>query len=202
VKEITVPVTPPSDDDIAAIASRYGLGLDAGDVEKFRALMVGALTSYYVVEQLYQASQAREPELPAREWQRPGAAANELGAWYVMTDITGAGDGPLAGRRVAVKDNISVAGVPMMNGSAILEGFIPRRDATVVTRLLAAGATIAGKAVCEELCFDGGSHTSHTGPGRNPMEDTCRSPDRRCRVSKPTGWGTGSLTTSTAWPAR
>ena len=30
-------------------------------------------------------------------------------------------------------------------------------------------------------------------------EDTCRSPDRRCRVSKPTGWGTGSLTTSTAW---
>ena len=38
----------------------------------------------------------------------------------------------------------------------------------MVTRLLAAGATIAGKAVCEELCFDGGSHTSRTGPVRNP----------------------------------
>jgi len=63
-----------------------------------------------------------------------------------------------------------VAGVPMTNGSATVAGFIPRRDATVVTRLLAAGATIAGKAACEELCFDGGSHTALTGPVRNPWD--------------------------------
>jgi amidase len=78
--------------------------------------------------------------------------------------------GQLAGRTVAVKDSISVAGVPMMNGSAIVDGFVPRRDATVVTRLLAAGATITGKAVCEDLCFSGGSHTSRTGPVRNPWD--------------------------------
>ena len=48
-----------------------------------------------------------------------------------------------------------VAGVPMMNGSETVEGFVPTRDATVVTRLLAAGATITGKAVCEDLCFSG-----------------------------------------------
>jgi len=165
-----VPVTPPSNDQVAAIADRYGLGLAPGDVEEFRELIAGALTSYDVVERLYQASRAGVPGLPARKWQRPADEANELGAWYVTTDISGAGDGPLAGRRVAVKDNISVAGVPMMNGSAIVEGFIPQRDATVVTRLLAAGATIAGKAVCEELCFDGGSHTSRTGPVRNPWD--------------------------------
>lgn len=167
-REITVPVTPPSNDDIAAIADRYGLGLGPEDVENFRELIGGALTSYDVVEQLYRASRARAPEPPARKWRRPAEAANELGAWYVTTDIKGADDGPLAGRRIAVKDNIAVAGVPMMNGSATIEGFVPRRDATVVARLLAAGATIAGKAVCEELCFDGGSHTSHTGPVRNP----------------------------------
>jgi amidase len=63
-----------------------------------------------------------------------------------------------------------VAGVPMMNGSETLEGFVPTRDATVVTRLLAAGATIRGKAVCEDLCFSGGSHTSRTGPVRNPWD--------------------------------
>jgi len=163
-----MPVPPPSDDDIAAIASRYGLGLSPRNVAEYRELIAGALPSYEVVERLYQARQARAPEPPARTWQRPDAAANELGAWYVTTDIKGAGDGPLGGRRVAVKDNIAVAGVPMMNGSATVEGFVPRRDATVVTRLLAAGATIAGKAVCEELCFDGGSHTSRTGPVRNP----------------------------------
>jgi len=165
-----VPVTPPSNDDVAAIANRYGLGLGPRDVGEFRELIAAALTSYDVVERLYEARQAREPQAPVRQWQRPSDAANELGAWYVTTDITGDGDGPLAGRRVAVKDNIAVAGVPMMNGSATVEGFVPRRDATVVTRLLAAGATIAGKAVCEDLCFDGGSHTSRTGPVRNPWD--------------------------------
>ena len=167
-----MPVTPPSNDDIAAIADRYALGLGPEEVERFRELIVGALTSYDVVERLYQASRARSPEPPVRKWQRPAEAANELGAWYVTTDIKGADDGPLAGRRIAVKDNIAVAGAPMMNGSATIEGFVPRRDATVVARLLAAGATIAGKAVCEELCFDGGSHTARTGPVRNRSNRT------------------------------
>ena len=160
-------VTPPSNEEIAAIAERYGLGLGPRDLGEYRELIVGALISYDVIERLYAA---RVPEPPAREWQRPAGADNELGAWHVTTDIKGAAGGPLAGRRVAVKDNIAVAGVPMMNGSATVEGFLPRRDATVVTRLLSAGATIAGKAVCEELCFDGGSHTSRTGSVRNPWD--------------------------------
>ena len=65
-----------------------------------------------------------------------------------------------------------VAGVPMMNGSKTIEGYVPRRDATIVARMLAAGATITGKAVCEDLCFSGGSHTSRTGPVRNPWDET------------------------------
>ena len=92
----------------------------------------------------------------------------------MTTEIREADNGPLAGRTVAIKDNIMVAGVPMMNGSDTVEGFVPTRDATVVTRLLAAGATLTGKAVCEDLCFSGGSHTSRTGPVRNPW-DTSRS---------------------------
>ncbi len=44
------------------------------------------------------------------------------------------------------------------------------RDATVVARLLAAGATIAGKTVCENLCFSGASHTAATGSVRNPWD--------------------------------
>ncbi|EUA30521.1 amidase family protein [Mycobacterium xenopi 4042] len=56
---------------------------------------------------------------------------------------------------MAIKDNIAVAGIPMMNGSRAVEGFIPGRDATVVQRLLDAGAIIAGKSVCEDLCCSG-----------------------------------------------
>jgi amidase len=160
-----VTVTPPSVEELAAIADRYGLGLGPRDIGWFRELIAGALSSYDVVERLYAA---RLPEPPARAWQWPAAGSNELGAWYVRSEITEAGGGPLAGRRIAVKDNIAVAGLPMMNGSKTVEGYVPRRDATVVSRLLAAGATIAGKAVCEELCFDGGSHTSKTGPVHNP----------------------------------
>ena len=69
---------------------------------------------------------------------------------------------------MAVKDNICVAGVPMMNGSRVLESYVPEVDATVVTRILDAGGVIAGKAACEDLCFSAGSHTCATGPIRNP----------------------------------
>src|SRR6516164_5573030 len=160
-------ITPPTNDDLGQIASHYRFGLSPQDVESFRVLINGALASYDAVERLYRA---RLSEPPSRPYQWPAKAANELGAWYVTTEIRGADDGPLAGRRIAVKDNIAVAGVPMMNGSAAVEGFVPGRDATVVSRLLGAGATITGKAVCEDLCFSGGSHTSRTGPVRNPWD--------------------------------
>src|ERR1700733_13787905 len=162
-----MPLTPPTNDDLAAIADRYRFGLGAPDIEAFRVLGTGALASYDAVERRYLATVRDAPVRPS-QW--PEAAAHELGAWYVRTAITTTGAGPLPGRTVAIKDNIEVGGVPMMNGSATVEGFVPRRDATVVTRLLNAGATITGKAVCEDLCFSGGSHTSRTGPVRNPWD--------------------------------
>jgi amidase len=164
-------VRPPSKDQLAVIARGYGMHLSEADLGSFEPLVGSLLASYDAVEELYEQT---APEPPAgRIWKRPEPAENPLGAWYVITEIQQQPDGPLAGRRVAVKDNIEVAGVPMMNGSYTLEGFVPSRDATVVTRLLAAGATITGKSVCEDLCFSGASHTSVTGPVRNPW-DTSR----------------------------
>jgi amidase len=96
-------------------------------------------------------------------------AENPYNAWYWKCDIKGAAGGKLAGKRVAIKDNICVAGVPLMNGSKVLEGYVPDVDATVVTRILDAGGVIAGKAACEDLCFSAGSHTCATGPIRNPF---------------------------------
>ena len=163
-----MPVRPPDPSELAAVAERYGLRLGPDDLTSFAPVVEGLLTSWDVVEQLYEQS---APTAPDRAWSRPDGGG-PYGAWYVTTDIAGAGDGPLAGRTVAVKDNTMVAGVPMMNGSRTVEGFVPTRDATVVTRLLEAGATIRGKAVCEDLCFSGGSHTSRTGPVRNPWDET------------------------------
>jgi Asp-tRNA(Asn)/Glu-tRNA(Gln) amidotransferase A subunit family amidase len=63
-----------------------------------------------------------------------------------------------------------VAGVPMRNGTVLLDGYVPDEDATVVERVLDAGGTILGKAVCESLCFSGGSHTADCPPVRNPYD--------------------------------
>ena len=91
-------------------------------------------------------------------------------AW--RCDIKGAPSGKLRGKTVAIKDNVCVAGVPLMNGSRILEGFVPDIDATVVSRILDAGGQITGKTVCENMCCDGGSFTSVTGPVLNPHDNT------------------------------
>jgi len=164
-----MPVPTPEPKALLEVADGYHLGLSAADAESFQPFAAGLLASWDAVEELYAQSAPRAPE---RAWQTPEGDANPYGAWYVTTDIAGAPSGPLAGDKVAIKDNITVAGVPMMNGSRTVEGFVPTRDATVVTRVLAAGGTIVGKAVCEDLCFSGGSHTSRSGPVRNPWDQT------------------------------
>src|SRR5262245_24835579 len=121
----------------------------------------------------YAALDAVPDEKPAIKYPRDGARRptpeeNKLGAWYVKTAIKGKPSGKLAGRRVALKDNICLAGVPMMVGAGFLDGSVPDIDATIVTRILDAGGEIAGKAVCEYYCVSGGSHTSSTGPVQNP----------------------------------
>src|SRR3954452_85713 len=162
----------PDRDDVAALARSYGLQHTDAETDTYALLVAGAFDAYDAVEQLYAAIRPEPPADRPVTW--PDEAGNPLGAWYVQTEIHGAGDGPLAGRpagrTVAIKDNPAVAGVPMMNGSHTLEGFVPSRDAPVVSRPLAAGATITGKAVCEDLCFSGGSHTSCSGPVRNPWD--------------------------------
>ncbi len=154
--------------ELQRIATAYGMDVSPEDMVSFRNLMDGVLASYRRLDQF------AEPTLPVKyprgPGYRPSADENRLNAWYWKCSIKGAASGPLAGKKVAIKDNVCVAGIPMMNGSNVLEGFVPDVDATIVTRILDAGGEIVGKAVCEHLCFSGGSHTSDTGPVLNPHD--------------------------------
>lgn len=161
-------VSRPSPADLDAAAKHFGFCLDADEQRGYLAAVTETLKSYDVVDQLY--DRLDRPQVPEREYQFPDPAENRLGAWYVTTRITSGANGPLSGRQVAIKDNIAVAGIPMMNGSRAVEGFVPGLDATVVERLLCAGATVAGKSVCEDLCCSGSSFTSASGPVRNPWD--------------------------------
>ena len=104
-----------------------------------------------------------------REFTMPKQEDNIHNAWYVKCNLQGAAEGKLAGKRVAIKDNVAIAGIPMMNGSAAIEGYTPDHDATVVQRTLNQGGTIVGKTTCEDLCFSGASFNTKYGPVRNPV---------------------------------
>lgn len=159
-------VSLPTPDQLRAVAAQCGLSLTSDDVTSFLGLMGGSIDAYNAVASM-------SDELPAVNYPRtPGYAPapdeNPRNAWYRKTSIKGASKGKLKGRTVALKDNIMLAGVPMMNGSATLEGFVPDFDATLVTRMLDAGAEIVGKTHCENFCMSGGSHTNAIGSVHNP----------------------------------
>src|SRR5437016_5437549 len=173
-----MPVQQPSLEALAQIAANYGFEIASDRLEKFRALIAQTLGSYARLDQLV------EPTLPVKYPRQPGcrpsAEDNPLDAWYWKSRISGAESGLLAGKTVAIKDNVCVAGVPMMNGTVTLESYTPEVDATIVTRILDAGGTILGKAVCESLCFSGGSFTPYTGAVLNPRDITRQAGGSSC----------------------
>ncbi len=77
---------------------------------------------------------------------------------------------PLAGVPIAVKDVVATRGMPTTCGSAILRGWVPPYDATLVTRLRAARLPILGKTNMDEFAM--GSSTEHSAYGatRNPWD--------------------------------
>jgi len=160
-------VKTPTMEEMRAVATELGfVNMADGDLAQHLKMMEGGFQAYNLVDQMPdELPEVRYPRTPGR---RPMPEENPYSAWYVKSHIAGAASGPLAGKAVAIKDNICVAGVPMMNGASTLEGYVPDVDATVVTRILDAGGSVAGKTVCEYFCFSGGSHTSSTGPVHNP----------------------------------
>ncbi len=78
--------------------------------------------------------------------------------------------GVLAGVPVALKDNLCQRGVPTTCSSRILEGWRPPYSATVVERLVGAGAVPVGKTNLDEFAMGSSTETSAFGPTRNPLD--------------------------------
>jgi amidase len=158
----------PTLDQMRDIVTSLHMSMSDREIAEYMEVMEGTFQAYDRLQQLPDnLPPVRYPRTPGY---RPGAAENPLNAWAVKSEVRGAAYGPLAGKRIVLKDNVCLAGVPMMNGASTLEGYVPDVDATIVTRILDAGGTIVGKAHCEYFCLSGGSHTSALGPVHNPYK--------------------------------
>ncbi|KAG8526823.1 uncharacterized protein KY384_008252 [Bacidia gigantensis] len=105
---------------------------------------------FQAVLQLNGESELRS--IPTYQYTQAGGEAQDKGAWACKATVESTkptGD-VIKGLKVVLKDNIALAGVPCTNGTKAID-WIPKVDATVVTRSLDAGGIVLGKAACENI---------------------------------------------------
>ncbi len=164
-----MPLQRPETDEVVALAERLGIHLTGSEARIFTDRLKSQVDTLEEFLEL-RIEEARPPlrHLERDPGRRPTAAEDPLNAFIRKCSVKGAEEGPLAGLAVGLKDHIAVAGVPMSNGSYFLDGYTPDFDATVVTRLLDAGATIVGKMNMEDFSY-GGPGVSGVGDFGRPL---------------------------------
>ena len=160
----SLPLTPHRQDsivtaqEVTTLATKSGISIPPSELEDWSALLSGL--NHCAKEILTLEDYAPTVDLclyPRTNIHRPvGPADTDHGGWAWKFDVRAMKpkSDELAGRTIAIKDNIAVAGVKCTNGTGGKVGdWVPKVDATLVTRLLDAGGVIKGKAACENNCF-------------------------------------------------
>jgi amidase len=158
---------PPGRDELIRLAALNHFELSDEELSTFLALM-GPM--FHGLDEL---NRMPEPVRPLKYYERdPGGPAlpmdDPFNAILRRCSVKGAKAGKLAGKRIGIKDCVLVAGVPMSCGSLMLDGYIPDRDATIVTRILDAGGEIVAKLNMDDMAFSGSGDSSAFGPVLNP----------------------------------
>jgi len=157
----------PTADDLQRLAAASHFRLSPEELVDFQALMPAMFETLDALDAM--PAGPIPQKYPDREsGSRPDPASDPFNAIIRRCAVKGAATGKLAGKRIGIKDNISVAGVPMTCGSSVMEGYVPAADATLVTRILDAGGTIVAKLNLDNFAFAGAGDTSSFGPTRNP----------------------------------
>ncbi len=99
-----------------------------------------------------------------------GDAALEAAGAAEAALAAGQATGPLHGVPIGLKDLVDTRGVRTTGGSKILANRVPQADATVATRLTAAGAIVLGKLNMHEFAYGPEGLNEHYGQTRNPWD--------------------------------
>ena len=149
----------PDTSELTNLAVKCGFDLTPAELDDIRELMKPRIKHLQNLDTL--PDNLPEVRYPRDAGFRPPSSDNPHNAWCRKVVVKGATTGKLKGKRIALKDNIMLANVPMLHGSNLLEGYVPEIDATIVTRILDAGGDILGKAETECLSHGGGTTSTH-----------------------------------------
>ena len=157
----------PTPQDVQRLAEANNIALTQGELSAFEQLIPGLFDSF---DDLAQLPEQRPPlRYPNRDpGSRPDREDDPYNAILRRCYIRGATSGRLAGKRIGLKNNISVSGFPLTCGSRILEHYVADSDATIVTRMLDEGAEINALLNLDNFAFSGAGDTSAFGPTLNP----------------------------------
>jgi len=148
--------------------------LAAPAVEIARAIRDGAVTSQELTLAYLQRIEAINPGLNAIVHVN-AARAMEAAQRADAARAGGTATGPLHGVPMTLKDSIDTAGVQTTWGTLGRSQFVPQRDATVASRLQAAGAVLLGKTNTPEFTLSFETDNLVFGRTKNPF-DPARSP--------------------------
>ena len=127
-----------------------------------RLIQAGELSPVQLVDAVQTAIERTDPAVGgylSRDYERARALAEK-------TDVTL----PLGGIPVAIKDVISVEGESCTCASQILQGYVAPYDATVITKLRAAGAIPFGRTNMDEFAMGSSTENSSLRITRNPRD--------------------------------
>lgn len=159
----------------ALAADLRSFALDDAEAEQYESLAAAVLEVLNLVDDAPLPGYSRpEPRQagPRTATERTDAE-DPLNAVLRWTDLVAPDNtGELEGLRIAIKDSISIAGIPMTLGSAAVKDYRPSVDSVVTDRLLAAGARIVAVTNMDDFAFSGGGETSAFGAVRNPWDPT------------------------------
>ncbi|MFD1393396.1 Asp-tRNA(Asn)/Glu-tRNA(Gln) amidotransferase subunit GatA [Lacticaseibacillus jixianensis] len=140
------------------------------DITKLHAALTsGQLTAAALTHATFEDIKRIDPEVDAF------LTLNEEAAKAAAAAVDAAGinaDQPLAGVPVGIKDNIVTKGLKTTAASKILNNFVPVYDATVVEKLQAAGAIIAGKLNLDEFAMGSSTENSAFKTTKNAWDHT------------------------------
>jgi amidase len=158
----------PNAEDVATVADVERLDLLPGEAEELTPVIADLVAAANIADVVEPRASIASPANRSVPFYQPDRDEDPLNVFITKCRVEGTSEGPLAGRTIGVKDNISLAGVPTTNGSAAAP-YTPLFDAVVVERILGAGGTIVGKLNMDDFGAAGTGETSAFGSPRNPI---------------------------------